>query len=45
MDVDGNALTLNERYAEFDSIGLRVVSRFDIQVINKARVVVIDNLT
>ena len=45
MDVDGNALILNERYAEFDSIGLRVVSCFDIQVINKAGVVVIDNLT
>lgn len=45
MDVDGNALILNERYAEFDSIGLRVVSRFDIQVINKAGVVVVNNLT
>jgi HK97 family phage major capsid protein len=45
MDIDGNALILNERYAEFDSIGLRVVSRFDVQVINRTGVVVVDNLT
>ena len=45
MDVDGNALILNERYAEFDSIGLRIVSRFDIQVINKPGVVVVHNIT
>ena len=45
MDVDGNALILNERYAEFDSIGLRIVSRFDIAVINAKGVVVVENIT
>jgi hypothetical protein len=44
IDVEGEALILQERYAEFDSIGLRIVSRFDITVINAPGVVAITGL-
>ncbi|MGI8847928.1 MAG: phage major capsid protein [Candidatus Dormibacteria bacterium] len=44
VDLEGQALVLAERYAEFDAIGLRVVSRFDVQVINSPGVVVITGL-
>lgn len=43
MERTGPAVLAPDR--NDDSIGLRVVSRFDIQVIKKAGVVVIDNLT
>lgn len=40
-DVNADVTLLNERYAEFDEIGIRVVSRFDMAPLHDEGVVLI----
>jgi HK97 family phage major capsid protein len=44
VDLDGRADLLMERYAEYDQTGLRIVSRFDVKVINAKGLVAITGL-
>lgn len=44
-DLAATVKVLTERYAEFDQIGLRVVTRYDLGVLNPAAVIVLSGIS
>jgi HK97 family phage major capsid protein len=44
-DLDISVVLLEERYADFDQIGIRVTARFDIAPLNAEGVVVLRGVT